>query len=524
MTPQRIQRALISVSNKTGLVELAHKLQSMGVEILSTGGTARALRDAGIAVIEISEFTGFPEILDGRVKTLHPKVHGGILFLRDESEHRRAIERHGIRAIDMVVVNLYPFQETSRRPGVSREEAIEQIDIGGPSMLRSAAKNHAAVTVVCSPERYGEVIDDLEQNGGASSEALRRRLAAEAFRHTGEYDRAIAEHFARLDAEGHPAAGEAGAIPDRLEIALALDSMLRYGENPHQGAGFYGDFERHFHKLHGKELSYNNILDLSAAVELIEEFPAEQAAVAIIKHTNPCGIALGADLREAWNRALATDPDAASGGIAAFNRPIDVETANRVHSFFTEIIAAPDFDPGALEVLEERKHRILIRCVLPLRQGTALSIRSAAGGVLVQEPDRGARDASGFRAVTRRAPTAAEMEGLLFAWKVVKHLKSNAIAFCSGDRSLGLGAGQMSRVDAARVAVMKARQAGIELKGSVAASDAFFPFADGLVVCADAGATAAIQPGGSKRDEEVIQAADERGMAMVFTGERHFRH
>ncbi|MBI4584732.1 MAG: bifunctional phosphoribosylaminoimidazolecarboxamide formyltransferase/IMP cyclohydrolase [Planctomycetes bacterium] len=522
----RIQRALLSVSDKTGIVDFARRLHAMGIEIISTGGTAAALRQAGIPARDVSEFTGSPEILNGRVKTLHPKVHGGLLFRRDDPEHQKAVREHGIGPIDLVAVNLYPFRETARRTGATLEEALEQIDIGGPSILRSAAKNHPWVTVVCRPASYPEVLAELEKLGGSTSLELRARLAREVFRHTAEYDQAIAAYLEGTQTAQTMEPKAAAALPGRLEVSLPLTLPLRYGENPHQAGGFYGDLGACFEKLHGKELSYNNILDLTAAQELIEEFPQEErAAAAIIKHNNPCGAALGRNLHEAWEKALATDRDAAGGGIVALNRPLDLETAEAIDRLFTEIVAAPDFDDAALELLKARKkNRILIRARVRLADQPGLRARSAPGGFLVQQADRGEPGPASWKTVTRRQPTRRELEALGFAWKVVKHLRSNAIAFTGEDRSLGLGAGQMSRIDSARVAVLKAGNAGLSLQGSVVASDAFFPFADGLLICAGAGATAAIQPGGSIRDEEVIRAADDRGLAMVFTGVRHFLH
>ncbi len=522
-----IRRALISVSDKSGLAEFALDLAKFGIEIISTGGTAQALRSAGVQVVEVSQFTGFPEILDGRVKTLHPRVHGGLLYLRDNPLHRKAMEEHGMAAIDLVVVNLYPFEATVRRPGATREEAIEQIDIGGPSMLRSAAKNHRWVTVVCRPEQYREVVEDLKIHGGSTSPGLRERLAVEVFRATAAYDRTIAEHF------GGAPAGQ-GPLPGRLDLGLVKERDLRYGENPHQRGALYawsgGGFGNQFETLHGKELSHNNLLDLTAAAALVAEWADEAAAaVAIIKHTNPCGAALGRTVAEAWTKALATDPDSASGGIVAVNRPIDAGAAEAMESLFTEIIVAPDFEPGALEIFQRKKSRILVRRRRPAGPSAGpppflFELRSVPGGVLVQEPDAADLDAGALRVVTRRSPSAREMEALRFAWRVVKHVKSNAIVLAGADRTLGVGAGQMSRVDSARLAVLKAARFGLDLKGCACASDAFFPFLDGLITVAEAGATAAIQPGGSRRDAEVIAAADERGMAMVFTGIRHFRH
>ena len=522
---ERIRRALISVSDKSGVVDFARRLHGFGVEILSTGGTARALREAGIPVIEVSEFTGFPEMLDGRVKTLHPRVHGGLLFLRDNPEHRRAMESQGLQPIDLVAVNLYPFEATVARAGVTREEAIEQIDIGGPSMLRSAAKNHRWVTVACRPERFGEILEEMEKRGGATSLALRERLAVEVFRTTAAYDRAIAEHLG-----GSPASTDSGGLPAVLDLRLKKDADLRYGENPHQRGALYswpgGGWELALERLHGKELSHNNLLDISAAEGLVEEFPDQgPAAVVIVKHMNPCGVGVGETVGEAWRKALATDPEAASGGIVAVNRTLEPADAAEIDSIFTEVLIAPGYSAAALDLLQKKKNRILIRRRRLTRElPPPLEIRSVPGGLLVQDPDRADLDPAGIKKATRRAPTAGEMDSLRFAWKVAKHVKSNAIVFAGRDRTLGIGAGQMSRVDSVRLAAAKAGRAGLDLSGSVVASDAFFPFADGLIAAAEAGATAAIQPGGSKRDAEVIAAADERGMAMVFTGVRHFRH
>ena len=522
-----IRRALLSTSDKTGLLEFARRLAGFEVEIISTGGTARMLREGGLAVTEVSEFTGFPEMLDGRVKTLHPRVHGGLLFLRDNAQHRSAMEAQGFVPIDLVVVNLYPFEATIWKPGTTRAEAIEQIDIGGPSMLRSAAKNHRWVTVVSSSLQYPDVLAELERLGGATSLRLRERLAAEAFRATMAYDRAIAGYLkAGLPQAEGVAAGP--ALPEEVHLRLARTAALRYGENPHQRGALYGtpesSFEAFFRQLHGKELSYNNILDLSAAEGVIEEFnPEGPAAVAIIKHLNPCGVGLGASIPLAWAAALATDPDAASGGIVALNRSLDRSGAEALDRIFSEVVIAPEFLPDALEILREKKNRILIQRLRPIA-GAAFEVRTAPGGYLLQEPDRKDLDPGTLRLVTRRPPTEGEMAALRFAWRVAKHVRSNAIVLAAEDRTLGVGAGQMSRVDAARLAVTKAGRAGLDLNGSVAASDAFFPFPDGLLALADAGATAVIQPGGSRRDAEVIAAADERGLAMVLTGIRHFRH
>ncbi len=518
-----IQRALLSVFDKHGLVPFAQTLAAAGVELISTGGTARALRQSGLPVQELSDFTGFPEMLDGRVKTLHPKVHGGLLYLRGNPEHEAAVGAHGIRPIDLVVVNLYPFEQTIARPGVSLEEAIENIDIGGPAMLRSAAKNHAFVTVVTDPADYAEVAAEIRTKGETSS-ALRRRLAAKVYARTAAYDAAIAAGLPRLFAadEGGPAIH---TPPAALNVQAPLVQPLRYGENPHQQAALYGRFNEFFRQLHGKELSYNNILDLTAAASLIAEFEGEPPTLAILKHMNPCGAGQGASLREAWDRALATDRQAPFGGIIAVNAPLDGAGAEAIAEIFSEVIVAPAFTAEALAVLQRKKNLRLLQVLKSPREAAPWELRSVgAESFLWQERDRRSATAAEVKVVTRRAPTAAEMKALLFGWRIVKHVKSNAIVYAGPDRTLGVGAGQMSRVDASRIAVWKAGEAGLSLKGSVVCSDAFFPFPDGLVAAAEAGATAAIQPGGSVRDAEVIAAADERGLAMVFTGTRHFRH
>lgn len=518
----KIQRALISVSDKTGLVEFANILAEAGVELVSTGGTARALREAGLTVMDISELTGFPEMLDGRVKTLHPRVHGGLLYLRKNAEHERTVAEHGIPAIDLVVVNLYPFEATVARSGVSLEEAIENIDIGGPSMLRSAAKNHASVTVVTDPADYPEVGDEIRRSGGTTLD-LRQRLAARVFARTAAYDAAIAAHLQQQFCPGPE-------LPATLTVAAPRVQALRYGENPHQAASLYGRFPEFFEQLHGRELSYNNILDLTAAAALITEFTEDPPTLAILKHTNPCGVAQGPDLLTAWNHAYATDRQAPFGGIIAVNRTLDLRCAQAVAEIFSEVIVAPDFSAEALTVLQRKKNLRLLRMRRDPSTQEAWDVRSVgAGSYLVQERDHQVTPPTEWKKVSRREPSAAEQAALRFGWRVVKHVKSNAIVYARADaeehgRTLGIGAGQMSRVDASRIAVWKAGEAGLSLSGSVVASDAFFPFADGLVAAADAGATAAIQPGGSVRDPEVIQAADERQVAMVFTGFRHFRH
>jgi phosphoribosylaminoimidazolecarboxamide formyltransferase/IMP cyclohydrolase len=506
----KVRRALLSVTDKTGLVEFARGLAAHGVEILSTGGTAAALRGAGLPVKDVSEHTGFPEMLDGRVKTLHPMIHGGLLFRRDLPAHAEQAEAHGIAPIDLVAVNLYAFGKTVAREGVTREEAIENIDIGGPSMLRSAAKNHAAVTVVCDPADYGEVLREMGEYQGETSSALRERLAAKVFDLTARYDRAIADYLGR-DGSDAPA----------CRLSLPLAASLRYGENPHQKAELYGAFSDHLEQLHGKELSYNNILDITAAADLIAEFA--EPTVAILKHTNPCGVGSDADLLAAWDKAFATDRQAPFGGIIICNRTLTAPLAGAIAEIFSEVIIAPDFETEALVMLRKKKNLRLMK-MRGLPSPAPRDVRSVIGGVLVQDHDTGGDDFSGAKVVTRRAPAPDERRAMEFGWKVVKHVKSNAIVFAGPDRTLGIGAGQMSRVESVRIAVWKAGEAGLSLAGSAVASDAFFPFPDGLVSAAEAGATAAIQPGGSVRDGEVIEAADGSGLAMVFTGKRHFRH
>lgn len=506
----KIRRALLSVTDKTGVVEFARGLAAAGVEILSTGGTASVLREAGIAVKDVAAHTGFPEMLDGRVKTLHPAIHGGLLFRRDNPAHEKQAAEHGIAPIDLVAVNLYPFGQVVAREGVTLEEAIENIDIGGPSMLRSAAKNHAAVTVVCDPVDYAEVLREMEENGGATTLKLRERLAVKVFDLTARYDRAIANYLQH---------GQCTRASFTCSHPMA--ARLRYGENPHQEAELYGSFGDHLQQLHGKELSYNNILDITAAADLIAEFA--EPTVAILKHTNPCGVGSDGDLLAAWDKAFATDRQAPFGGIIICNRILTGPLARAIAEIFSEVIIAPDFEPDARAVLQKKKNLRLMK-LLGLPQPAPRDVRSVLGGVLVQDHDATCEDVSGSRLMTHRPPTQTEMRAMEFGWKVVKHVKSNAIVFAGPDRTLGIGAGQMSRVDAVRIAVWKAGEAGLSLAGSAVASDAFFPFPDGLVSAAGAGATAAIQPGGSVRDEEVVRAADERKMAMVFSGKRHFRH
>ncbi|HEU4327644.1 MAG TPA: bifunctional phosphoribosylaminoimidazolecarboxamide formyltransferase/IMP cyclohydrolase [Roseiflexaceae bacterium] len=504
-------RALISVSDKQGLDAFAAGLRDQGVEIFSTGNTARFLGEQGVPVRSVSELTGFPEILDGRVKTLHPAVHGGILARRDLPDHMDALAAHGIGPIDLVVVNLYPFAATIARPDVTLEQALEQIDIGGPAMVRASAKNHPHVLIVVDPADYPVVLQALRE--GALSPDLRRRLAAKAFAHTAAYDAAIAAY---LSDEPYPAT---------MPVAFPKAQDLRYGENPHQSGALYGDFGQFFEHLHGKELSYINILDIAAAQELIEEFPpAEQAALAILKHTNPCGVGAGASLLEAWERAFATDREAPFGGIIVVNRPLDQELARAIDEIFSEIVIAPAFEPDALDLLRRKKNRRLMRSLRPVAAERGALLHSVPGGVLVQQPDRAPLAEEEQRVVTQRAPTEQEWQALRFAWRVAKHVKSNAIVYTGTAQTLGIGAGQMSRVDSARLAIWKAERAGLSLEGSALASDAFFPFSDSLEAAAAAGATAVIQPGGSVRDNEVIAAADRLGLAMVCTGRRHFRH
>jgi phosphoribosylaminoimidazolecarboxamide formyltransferase/IMP cyclohydrolase len=506
----KIERALISVSDKTGVLEFAKSLAEKGVEIISTGGTAKSLAAAGVPVVEISAFTGSPEILDGRVKTLHPKVHGGLLALRGNEDHEKQSKAHGIRPIDLVVVNLYPFEATIAKEGVTLEEAIEQIDIGGPSMIRSGSKNYRSVTVVTDPADYPAVLAEMEEEGGGTSLPLRERLAIKAFATTAAYDRAIAAYLNK--------AQETSAA---YRLDLPLEQRLRYGENPHQNAELYGDFGSNFEKLQGKELSYNNILDISAATNLITEF--SKPTVAILKHTNPCGVGSDPDLRAAWDKAFATDKQAPFGGIIICNRPLTLPLAKAISEIFSEVIIAPEFDAEARQLLAKKKNLRLMR-LLKAPQAGGRDTRSVIGGLLVQDTDSAAMPELEHKVVSARPPTKDEIEAMEFGWKIVKHVKSNAIVYAAKDRTLGIGAGQMSRVDASRIAVWKAGEAGLSLKGSAVCSDAFFPFPDGLIAAAEAGATAAIQPGGSVRDEDVIAAANERKVAMVFTGMRHFRH
>ncbi|MBI4194533.1 MAG: bifunctional phosphoribosylaminoimidazolecarboxamide formyltransferase/IMP cyclohydrolase [Betaproteobacteria bacterium] len=517
-----IKQALISVSDKTGVVEFARGLRGFGVALISTGGTARALKDAGLTVTEVADYTGFPEMLGGRVKTLHPGIHAGILARRDVGEHAEALRSAGIGMIDLVVVNLYPFSETVAKPDCALDEAIENIDIGGPAMVRSAAKNYQHVAVVTDPADYPVLLKEMGSANGAVGAETRFRLAQKAFSHTAAYDGAISNYLTALDA-----AGKRAAFPARLNLQFGLVQPLRYGENPHQNAAFYRDLKPvpgslgGYTQLQGKELSYNNIADADAAWECVKTF--DRPACVIVKHANPCGVATGSSAVEAYRRAFATDPTSAFGGIIAFNREIDAATAAAVAQQFVEVVLAPGVAAGAAAAFGEKANiRVL---VVPLSEGgNAFDVKRVGGGLLVQTPDRLNVTAAELRTVTRIKPTERQLADLLFAWRVAKFVKSNAIVFCGEGRTLGVGAGQMSRVDSARIAAIKAANAGLALAGSVVASDAFFPFRDGVDVVAQAGAKAVIQPGGSLRDEEVIAAADERGIAMVFTGFRHFRH
>jgi len=514
----KTKRALLSVSDKTGLVPFAQALVQSNYELISTGGTAKALRDAGLPVKDISEHTGFPEMLDGRVKTLHPKVHGGLLYIRGNAAHEAAVKQHNIESIDLVVVNLYPFEATVAKPGVALHDAIENIDIGGPSMLRSAAKNHDSVTVIVDPADYADVAEQIKTKGDTTLE-LRRKLCAKVYARTAAYDAAIAAHLQK------EFAADKNALPASLTISAPLAQPLRYGENPHQTAGLYGKFHDYFKQLHGKELSYNNILDLTAAAALIAEFNHDEPTLAILKHTNPCGVGQGANLREAWDKAFATDKQAPFGGIIAVNQPLDAACAEAIAEIFSEVIVAPEFSAEALAILQKKKNLRLLQIIKNPLAAQPWDMRSVgAESFLLQQRDLKITAATDLKIVTKRQPTEAELKAMLFGWRVVKHLKSNAILYVGDGHTLGTGAGQMSRVDSSRIAVWKAGEAKLSLAGSVVCSDAFFPFPDGLTAAADAGATAAIQPGGSVKDAEVIAAADARGMAMAFTGARHFRH
>jgi phosphoribosylaminoimidazolecarboxamide formyltransferase/IMP cyclohydrolase len=525
---RRISRALLSVSDKSGLVDFARALAGHGVELVSTGGTAKALADAGLEVRDVSDLTGFPEMMDGRLKTLHPKVHGGLLAIRDNRDHAAAMEKHGIGPIDLLVVNLYPFEATVQG-GADFAHCIENVDIGGPAMIRAAAKNHADVAVVVDPRDYPMLLDELKTHDGATTLALRRRLAAKAYARTAAYDAAIANWFA----------GEVGeATPAWRAVGGALAEALRYGENPHQTAAFYRTPDRRFgvstaRQVQGKQLSYNNLNDTDAAYECVAEFdPRRTAACVIVKHANPSGVAEGASLLDAYRKALACDPVSAFGGIVALNGTLDAAAARAITEIFTEVIIAPDATDEAAAIVGAKKNlRLLLAGGLPDPRAPGLTVKSVAGGLLAQSRDNAVVDEMQVKTVTKRAPTVTELEDLRFAFRVAKHVKSNTIVYAKDRATVGIGAGQMSRVDAARIAALKAQDAAAAAglaapltKGSVVASDAFFPFADGLLVAIEAGATAVIQPGGSLRDDEVIKAADDHGVAMVFTGVRHFRH
>lgn len=508
-----VKRALISVYDKTGIVPFAEFLQKAGVEIVSTGGTASALKDAGLKVTELSDYTGYPEMLSGRVKTLHPKIHGGLLYVRGNAEHEATVKKHGIGSIDIVVVNLYPFDKVAATPGATKEEILENIDIGGPSLIRSAAKNYDSVVVIVDPADYDLIIDEIKTQGGITSDR-RRELAGKAYAKTAVYDSAIASYF-----------GETNQSQDMTCFCAPLVQQLRYGENPHQKAALYGSWELFYKQLQGKALSYNNVLDITAVMDLMGEFDGEDPTIAIFKHGNPCGVGQAKTLVEAWTKALATDSQSAFGGVIATNTEVDAATAHAIKDIFSEIVVAPSFSAEALEILSAKKDLRLMRLLNNPQGATKWRMRSVgADSFVMQENDTRSVMENDLRIVTKRQPTSQEKKAMLFAWKVAKHVKSNAVVFASGDRTLGVGAGQMSRVDSSKIAIHKAGEAGLNLGGSVVASDAFFPFADGVIAAANTGVTAVIQPGGSIKDEEVIRVADELGLAMAFTGVRHFKH
>ncbi|HQI00271.1 MAG TPA: bifunctional phosphoribosylaminoimidazolecarboxamide formyltransferase/IMP cyclohydrolase [Deltaproteobacteria bacterium] len=521
----KIERALVSVTDKGGLVDFIKQLASFGVEIISTGGTARVLRESGISVVDISDYTGFPEMMDGRLKTLHPKVHGGMLAMRDNPEHLEAMKKEGIKPIDMLVVNLYRFEDTVAK-GASLEHAIENIDIGGPAMVRAASKNYRFVTVVTDPADYGKIIEEMKSTGGSVSEKTNFELARNAFSLTARYDAAISNYLQSLDIEE-------SEFPLTYTAQYKRRQVMRYGENPHQKAAFYSDISvnqpslSNAEQLWGKELSYNNIMDADAALDLIMEF--EKPACVILKHSNPCGAAQSEkSLAEAYRNAFNVDATSAFGGIVGLNRTMDADTARAIGDVFTEVVIAPDYTKEALDILTQKKNIRLLR-VPEISQGRSakkplLFTRRVVGGLLLQDRDLGDVDLEKAKVVTKRAPSKDEMEALKFAWKIVKYVKSNAVIYATKDQLIGVGAGQMSRVDSSKLAILKAANAGLSTKGSVVASDAFFPFRDGIDEAAHAGATAVVQPGGSVRDQEVIDAANEHDMAMIFTGMRHFRH
>jgi phosphoribosylaminoimidazolecarboxamide formyltransferase / IMP cyclohydrolase len=521
-----INTALLSVSDKTGIVDFARALHALNVKLLSTGGTAKLLIQNGLPVTEISQHTGFPEMLDGRVKTLHPKVHGGLLARRDVPEHMAKLAEHGIPPIDMVVINLYPFESTVANPDVTFDDAIENIDIGGPAMLRSSAKNHKDVTVLIDPADYAAVLAEMQAHQNTVAYATNFRLAKKVFTHTARYDGMIANFLTRIADNGDMQ--QRADYPDTLTLQFTKVQGMRYGENPHQSAAFYRDIHvadgllANYRQLQGKELSYNNIADADAAWECVRQFH-DVAACVIIKHANPCGVAVAADCKAAYDKAFKTDPTSAFGGIIAFNQPVNAQCAEAVSKQFAEVIIAPGYDDAALAVFTTKQNLRILIC--PPGEGiNAMDIKRVGGGLLVQSPDARGMAAAELNCVTRKTPTPAQLDDLLFAWRVAKFVKSNAIVFCKDGMTVGIGAGQMSRVDSARIAIIKAKNAGLTIEGSVAASDAFFPFRDGLEVLANAGAVAVIQPGGSVRDDEVITAANEHAVAMVVTGVRHFRH
>ena len=511
--------ALLSVSDKSNLLPFAKGLvEELGFRLLSTGGTAKLLRDNNIAVTDVADYTGFPEMMEGRVKTLHPKIHGGLLSRRDKADHMSAASVHGIDMIDLVVVNLYPFEATIAKPDVTLEQAIENIDIGGPSMLRSAAKNHASVAVVTDPADYDRVLEAFR--GKDDFLPLRKELALKVYQRTTAYDAAISSYLAKVGYAGD----SSEALPATVTLSLPRSETMRYGENPHQAAALYGDFHAYFEQLHGKALSFNNIVDTQAAADLMDEFAGERPTIAIVKHTNPCGVASGDTLRAAWDLAFETDRQAPFGGIIAMNSTCDLGVAEAIREIFCEIIIAPDFAPDALALLQKKKNLRLMRQLKSLKEDRPLDIKTVVGGLLVQKSDIKVDDAETFEIVTERKPTEEEWDAMLFGWKVVKHVKSNAVIYTQGPRTIGIGAGQMSRVDSSRIALWKAGEAKLDIAGTAMCSDALIPFPDGLIAAADAGATACIQTGGSVRDEAIIEAANDRGMAMVFTGKRHFKH
>lgn len=524
-----IKQALISVSDKTGVLDFARALSALGVNILSTGGTAKLLQDNGVPVTEVADYTGFPEMLDGRVKTLHPKVHGGILARRDFPEHVSKLEEHGIPEIDMVVVNLYPFQATVAKDDCSLEDAIENIDIGGPTMLRSAAKNHRDVVVVCDPSDYSAVLAELGEGAGAVSYDTKFRLAKKVFAHTAQYDGAITNYLTSLgEDKQHTTRSH---YPATFNLSFEKVQEMRYGENPHQSAAFYRDIVpvdgalANYRQLQGKELSYNNIADADAAWECVKSLGgfAQPAGCVIVKHANPCGVAIGSDALDSYTRALQTDPTSAFGGIIAFNVEVDGRAAEALAKLFVEVLIAPSFTAEARQIMAAKQNVRLLEIALGKGQNP-YDVKRVGGGLLVQAPDAKNVGIGELRVVSKKQPTQQQLQDLMFAWRVAKFVKSNAIVFCANGMTLGVGAGQMSRIDSARIASIKAQNAGLSLAGSAVASDAFFPFRDGLDVVVDAGATCVIHPGGSMRDQEVIDAADERGVVMLYTGTRHFRH